>query len=379
MNIYKMIKNILVIFLLCASFIIAHAQNTTLLWDATNHMPVSHASVFTTDKGKTKGTFSDEHGIVSVDFPFNKLEISHVNYEHLEVSSLSDTIFLVPSVYLLGEVSVKPYEPEWIRTKLEDFVENKKHQYTLTYTVKYRYTSQNLGSNSLYSFISEGFVSHNENFFILPTNDTIIYKDKTAGCDFTNLKSILYHDFVTDLDNSFIKDHRFFVDEEYHDANRNIVRIGFKSTKYSKDFGAFLLDTVNNVIVKARRSSGLEYNVKDKTNALVRSTFSFFSGHKFKAWNIDYDVQYDRNGDSWYVSSCRYNNLMWDEFKSNKFSGQFTHISSVYEANPSNQTDISSGKFIVLPEPYVMKIVMTKKERLNEEALQKVPKSYKIY
>ena len=374
-----MIKNILVIFLLCASFIIAHAQNTTLLWDATNNIPVSHASVFTTDKGKVKSTFSDEHGIVSVDFPFNKLEISHVNYECLEVSSLSDTIFLVPSVCLLGEVTVKPYEPEWIRTKLEDFVKNKKHQYALTDTIKYRYTSQNLGSNSLYSFVSEGFATHNENFFILPTNDTIIYKDKTAGCDFANLKSILYHDFVTDLDNRFIKDHQFFIDEEYQDANQNIVRIGFKSTNYNKDSGAFLLDTLNNVIVKAWRSTGLEYNVKDKTNALVRSTFSIFAGHKFKAWDIDYEVQYDRNGNSWYVSNCRYNNLMWDEFKSNKFNGQFTHISSVYEATSSNQIDISSGPFIVLPEPYAMKIFMSKKERLNEEALQNIPKSYKIY
>ena len=190
---------------------------------------------------------------------------------------------------------------------------------------------------------------------------------------------ILYHDFVTDLDDRFIKDHRFFVDEEYQDANRNIVRIGFKSTKYDKDSGTFLLDTINNVIVKAQRSTGLEYNVKDKTNALVRSTFSFFAGHKFKAWDIDYEVQYDRNGDSWYVGNCRYNNLMCDEFKSNKFREQFTHISSVYEAAPSNQPNLSSGKFIVLPEPYVMKIVRSKKERINEEALQKVPKIYKIY
>lgn len=372
-----MIKTFFAI-LLCAFFVNANAQKT-VLWDATNHMPVSHAGVFTTDKGKVKSTFSDEHGIVSVDFPFNKLEISHVNYEHLDVSLLGDTIFLVPSVHLIGEVTVKPYEPDWIRTKLEDFVKNKKHQYALIDTIKYRYTSQNLGGNSLYIFVSEGFAAHNKNFLILPTNDTIIYKDKTAGCDFTNLKSILYHDFVTDLDDRFIKDHRFFVDEEYQDANRNIVRIGFKSTKYDKDSGTFLLDTINNVIVKAQRSTGLEYNVKDKTNALVRSTFSFFAGHKFKAWDIDYEVQYDRNGDSWYVGNCRYNNLMCDEFKSNKFSEQFTHISSVYEAAPSNQPNLSSGKFIVLPEPYVMKIVRSKKERINEEALQKVPKIYKIY
>ncbi len=372
-----MIKTIFAI-LLCAFFVNANAQKT-VLWDATNHMPVSHASVFTTDKGKVKSTFSDEHGIVSVDFPFNKLEISHVNYEHLDVSLLGDTIFLVPSVYLIGEVTVRPYEPDWIRTKLEDFVKNKKHQYALIDTIKYRYTSQNLGGNSLYIFVSEGFAAHNENFLILPTNDTIIYKDKTAGCDFTNLKSILYHDFVTDLDDRFIKDHRFFVDEEYQDANRNIVRIGFKSTKYDKDSGSFLLDTINNVIVKAQRSTGLEYNVKDKTNALVRSTFSFFAGHKFKVWDIDYEVQYDRNGDSWYVGNCRYNNLMCDEFKSNKFREQFTHISSVYEAAPSNKPNLSSRKFIVLPEPYVMKIVRSKKERINEEALQKVPKIYKIY
>lgn len=372
-----MIKTIFAI-LLCAFFVNANAQKT-VLWDATNHMPVSHAGVFTTDKGKVKSTFSDEHGIVSVDFPFNKLEISHVNYEHLDVSLLGDTIFLVPSVHLIGEVTVRPYEPDWIRTKLEDFVKNKKHQYALIDTIKYRYTSQNLGGNSLYIFVSEGFAAHNDNFLILPTNDTIIYKDKTAGCDFTNLKSILYHDFVTDLDDRFIKDHRFFVDEEYQDANRNIVRIGFKSTKYDKDSGTFLLDTINNVIVKAQRSTGLEYNVKDKTNALVRSTFSFFAGHKFKAWDIDYEVQYDRNGDSWYVGNCRYNNLMCDEFKSNKFREQFTHISSVYEAAPSIQPNLSSGKFIVLPEPYVMKIVRSKKERINEEALQKVPKIYKIY
>ena len=57
-----------------------YAQKFFVLWDKVNNIPVSRASVYTTYQGKVKSTFSDQQGRVNLDFTFDSLTVSHINY-----------------------------------------------------------------------------------------------------------------------------------------------------------------------------------------------------------------------------------------------------------------------------------------------------------
>lgn len=61
----------LIFFLVLVTLVtIAEAQETFVLWDKTNDIPVSHASVYTTRNGEINATYSGEDGV------------THVNYYH---------------------------------------------------------------------------------------------------------------------------------------------------------------------------------------------------------------------------------------------------------------------------------------------------------
>ena len=57
--------------------------------------------------GKVRSTFSDQQGRVVVDFAFDNLMISHINYQKESVKVLSDTLFMEQSMQLLSEVVVE--------------------------------------------------------------------------------------------------------------------------------------------------------------------------------------------------------------------------------------------------------------------------------
>lgn len=375
-----MIRLFCIFGLMCVSCCIAEAQETFVLWDKTNDIPVSHASVYTTRNGEINATYSGEDGVTHVNFKYDDLVISHINYKRETVRRFQDTIYLEPMIQILPSVVVKPVEPVWIRLFLKNFIKSKKSLYSIQDTLQYTYISRNLGNSSLYEFESSGCLTKDKMYFVNPIKNTITYKDKTAGCDFTALKNILYHDFVSDINDEFIKYHKFYVDDEHGFPDNHIVRILFKSTIYEKDSGYIQIDTLNNVILKAKRVTGLDCNIKCRTNPFVRSIFSLFAGHKYEEWDIDYEVDYYRQGNTYYISDCRYNTIMLEKFSSKGFRDvTFYHITSTYSAIPLSGHIIDNKAFLVLPEPFEMKLVLTKKERKLEEYLQKVDKSYRIY
>lgn len=51
---------------------------------------------------------------------------------------------------------------------------------------------------------------------------------------------------------------------------------------------------------------------------------------------------------------------------------------STYTANPYNG-EMNGMNFLTLPEPFAMKIIMSRKEGKQEENLQNVKKEYVIY
>lgn len=357
------------------------AQKGFVIWDRVNNIPVNRASVYTTYMGKVRSTFSDQQGRVVVDFAFDNLTVSHINYQKESVKVLPDTLFMEQSTQLLSEVVVSPVgEPAWVRSMLMGFVKTKARKYRNVGVQRYAYQTQNVGDTVLYRFASNGLVRKNEYFEISPLENVITFKDKSAGCDYSNLKNTLYHDFVSDMDEKFVKEHKFYVDNESEDLGANVVRILFKSKKDWKDSGYLCIDTLQNAILRAKRSTGLAYNVQHRTNALVRSTINAMYGHKYKDWQIDIEAVYQQADNYFYLSSCRYSNYMQEEFDGKKKRVEVYNVTSAYEAQPWQKDMVGEDAvFLLLPRPFAMKIIVSKKESRQEELLQNVKKAYHIY
>ena len=373
-------RTIFSIVFLCLS-VTSFAQKAFVIWDKANKIPVSRASVYTTYMGKVRSTFSDQQGRVVVDFAFDNLTVSHINYQKESVKVLLDTLFMEQSTQLLSEVVVSPAgEPAWIKPMLMDFIKTKAKRYEGNGILRYEYQTLNVGDTVL-RFVSNGLIRKKKYFEISPLENVITFKDKSAGCDYSNLKNTLYHDFVSDMDEKFVKEHKFYVDNESEDLGANVVRILFKSKKDWKDSGYLCIDTLQNAILRAKRSTGLAYNVQHRTNALVRSTINAMYGHKYKDWQIDIEAVYQQADNYFYLSSCRYSNYMQEEFDGKKKKGvEVYNVTSIYEAQPCQKNKMSEGtEFLLLPQPFAMKIIMSKKERRQEESLQDVKKEYNVY
>ena len=373
-------RTIFSIVFLCLS-VTSFAQKAFVIWDKANNIPVSRASVYTTYMGKVRSTFSDQQGRVVVDFAFDNLMISHINYQKQKVKVLTDTLFMEQSTQMLSEVIVSPTgEPAWIKPMLMEFVKTKAKKYEGNGILRYEYQTQNVGDTVLYRFISNGLIRKKRYFEISPLENVITFKDKSAGCDYSNLKNTLYHDFVSDMDEKFVKEHRFYVDNESESLGVNVVKLLFKSKKDWKDSGYLCIDTLQNAILRAKRSTGLDYNVQHRTNALVRSTIIAVYGHKYKDWQIDIEAVYQQADNEFYLSSCRYSNYMQEEFDGKKKRVEVYNVTSTYEAQPC-QKDMGGedAVFLLLPHPFAMKIIVSKKESRQEELLQNVKKAYHIY
>jgi hypothetical protein len=370
--------SIIVVFLLFS--ISLYAQKAFVLWDKVNGVPVTRASVYATHQGKVKCAFSDQQGGVIVNFPFESLTVSHINYKTKCIKMLPDTLFLEQTIQNLPEIVVYSGEPTWIRPMLKNFIKTNKGKYSNQVMLRYNYQTENIGDTVLYRFESKGLVRKKGLFEINPMENTIVFKDKTAGCDYNNLKNTLYHDFVTDMDEKFVKEHKFYVDDEAKGLDANVVKVLFKSEKEWRDSGYICIDTLKNAILRAKRSTGLEYNVKDRTNAFVRTTINAFYRHKYTDWQIDVEAEYQQSGDFYFLKSCRYANYMQEEFDNKKRKGEYTYnVTSIYTAQPCQKDVVGEEGWMILPKPFSMKIIMSKKETRQEELLQQVNKEYHIY
>ena len=136
-----------------------------------------------------------------------------MNYEKSEIkkSDLSDTIHLMPTTVMLDEVVVSNSEPAWIKRVLNRIAEQKSQHYqTIEKTLAYKYETYTLTDSNGYAFKSNGNLlvpklSNSSKYYLDAQNNTIKYKDKTAGVDFSNLKRMLYNDFINSFDKKFIE------------------------------------------------------------------------------------------------------------------------------------------------------------------------------
>ena len=145
----------------------------------------------------------------------------------------------------------------------------------------------------------------NKHFSFLQRQGTITASDSTRLTDVVNLRRMLHEDFVSDLDNTFVRTHRFAVNEEY-EGDPGVVELAYRSTKHDKDHGRIVVDTLHNIIRSASRISGKDCNQSLRTSAFMLTTARLLSGYVIRVWDVDYRVTYTEHQGNWLPSEVRY-------------------------------------------------------------------------
>ena len=350
--------------------------------DITTRQPIPYVSIYTKNTESVLGSMSNEQGQFSINFSFNTLFLSHINYEKIEIKkeNVRDTIYLTPASILLNEVVVSNRQPKWINSVLSRVIKDKEKNYqTLEKTLSYKYETYTLTDSNGYAFNSKGNIEFpkmkkNAQFKIDAQKNTIKYKDKTAGVDFSNFRRMLYNDFISGFDNKFIKEYNFRQNSSFINEDNNIIQLVFTSKKYQDDEGYIVLDTLKNVIIEAEKNSGTEFNIKTQTTAILRNVAAS-RGFNYDTWITKSNTKYAKIGQSYYISECKYKFYMKSTTKNKKVDAKyFTSIES--KLFISNKIENASTVFKVIPKPYYLIAIMSKQMRLEEEALNKVPVSF---
>ena len=355
MNVVRTIKSVIILFALVGQASALHAQKCVLI-DKLTGEPIVHASLYCKENGKFKSAISNDRGVATVDFAFKKLTISHLNYEKITVTKLADTIRLTPRDYETAEVLVQEREPEWIKRKLRQVVKEKdRHYFTRSDTLSYSYDTQSIGNRSFYHFTSEGFLGmkskENKHFSFLQRQGTITASDSTRLTDVVNLRRMLHEDFVSDLDNTFVRTHRFAVNEEY-EGDPGVVELAYRSTKHDKDHGRIVVDTLHNIIRSASRISGKDCNQSLRTSAFMLTTARLLSGYVIRVWDVDYRVTYTEHQGNWLPSEVRYKFYFKNtESRPEKLESEFNKKTGGGFANMEATLSLKYDSTAVIPAP----------------------------
>lgn len=296
---------------LCAGVGIAQSVKTVVVADADTRLPVTHASLYTKEGGHFYSAISNEQGVARVTFQFQRLTVSHLNYEQRTLRQLPDTIFLKPKYLTKAEVVVTNKEPEWIRRCLKQAVKEKeKNYFTHEGCEAYTYDTQNMGTNNIYRFHSTGLLrtkdATHKHYAIVADTCRITASDSTTLTDITNLRRMLYEDFMADLDNGFIRSHRFYHNYDAKGLAEDEVELRFRSKHETDDRGWLVLDTVRCTVLSAQRSTGTKTNRQERIDGIMYAMARVF-GYRIDKWTRDYRVTYAYRPDgTLYPSEVRY-------------------------------------------------------------------------
>ena len=374
-----------VLMLLSITVQLLMAQTKGVLVDKESRQPIPYVSIYTKNAEAVLGAMSDGNGQFSLDFPFQTLFFSHINYEKIELKkeNLGDTIFLTPASVLLSEVIVSSKQPKWIPRILNEVVKQKNKNYQNTdKQFSYNYESYTLGDSSGYAFKSKGNLlvpklSGSPQYSIDAQNNIIKYKDKTAGVDFTNLKRMLYVDFISYFDKKFITSNNFKQNSLFETSNSHLVQLFFNDKKDKTTNGYLVVDTLNNAIVEVEHNVGTEYNIKNNTT-LYFKTFSPKLGIKHNLWITKSHSEYSKLGNSYYMVESKYKFSRKSTVKNKKTDSQyFTTIESKLFLN--NLSSAIDKKMIPLLKPFDAITIYTKKMQREEATLNKVPVSFEKF
>lgn len=379
------LKNSFTIILISFTCCSIWAQTKGIIIDKITHLPIPYVSIYAQNGDQVLGAMSDEQGRFKLKFPFQTLFFSHINYSKIAIAKidLKDTIYMMPREVSLGEVIVSNRQSLWVQRILKKFVQHKAKNYQpFSQQLMYEYETYVLSDFNGYAFKSKGDlmtpdVKAKQNYNIRPLESIIRYKDRSAGCDFSNLKRILYDDdFIKDFDNSFINDNLFFENSAFENNNPNLVQLRFKSKQKSEDSGFIVIDTLTYLLSEIECKLGTESNVKKYTSFIYRNFAASF-GFKYNEWQTLIYKKYSLEKGHNVLSEARLKSYLKSTDKRNKshsdyFSSTEARLTLLPKDNPV------SGKWILLTKPIYIGI-FTKEMRIAEEELKKIPVKFEKF
>ena len=384
------------------------AQNIVVA-DAVTHQPVAHASLYTKEDGRFHSCVSNEQGVAHITFQWQRLTVSHLNYEQRILNQPrtsennsrtpvppyprtpeKDTIFLQPRYRDVGQVVVTNREPEWIRRCLKKAVKQKDALYYGHEGYEhFEYHTQSLGTNSIYRMTLTGLLRHKsptfKHYAIQPDTARIVAADSIRLTDTSNLRRMLYEDFMADLDNSFIRHHRFYANYEYRGQTPDEIELRFRSPKNADDHGTLVIDTLRCTIVKAYRHTGTKTNRQERIDGLMYRMAQVF-GYRIDTFIRDYRVSYAyRDDGTLYPAEVSYKLVYggrdgdYDKTKeefSEQTGGGFPNMEATLVLNEERK--MKNEEFVELPPSWYIKY-NTDADRQKEIELSSLPATFSIY
>ena len=377
-------RTFLIITILFVS-IMLNAQIKGVVIDQVTGSPIANVMIYAQNNDNILSTASNENGEFIIDFSFNSLFFSHINYEKIELkkANLKNTVELFPNstITMLEEVvaSAKYKQPAWIEKKLKEIVKQKTKNYQTAETqFAYNFKTTTLDDGNGYTFKSQGNLlvpkySNAEGYKINPQKNIILFKDTTAGMDFHQFRRLIYNDFLPNFNNSFVKKYRFNRNFNYETENKNIIKLSFTQEKYNDDFGYIVIDTAKNVILEFERNSGLRVNVQNNIASIGKTTEKL-QGFVRNIWDTYTYGKFEFVNGSYQLVECKYQMHMKNTQKGNVY---IFHIEAFLNLSKTENTK-PSGKWLVFTRPLYSGIY-TKKMREEDEALQKVTKIHEKF
>ena len=383
-----------VLFFLAAA--IANAQPSgrkVVVADAVSHEPIVRASFYTKENGRFRSSISDEEGVAEVGFDFHRLTVSHLSYERRQVSRLSDTIFLQPKYQSTAEVVVTNRESEWIRRTLKAVVRQKEaHYFSHEGCERYDYRTQSISTNTIYRFHLTGLLrmrsAQHGRYAIVADSADIVSADSTRLTDTSNLRRMLYEDFMADLDNTFIRSHRFYHNADYEGRTPDEVELRFRSKKESDDRGRIIVDTLRHVVLSAQRFTGTKTNRQERIATMMYAMARAF-GYRIDTWTRDYHVSYgERTDGTLYPKEVRYKMYFagrdgGEDKRQKEFNrqtgGGFPNMEATLTLCPSTEEPSDyDGLWLELPPSWYIAF-NTDADRRQEILLSNLPATFTIF
>ncbi len=387
-------RGLLLITLLLTGLSHGQAQRrTVVVADAMTRQPIAHASLYTKENGRFRSCISDETGKAVVAFDFRRLTLSHLNYEQRVVSRLTDTLFMEPRYQQMSEVVVTSEEPEWIRRKLRQAVKTKEQAYfSVPSAEHFAYTTQSIGNNSLYRLQMTGMLQmksrQHRRYALSADTARIVAADSTLLTDTSNLRRMLYEDFMAELDNAFIRQHRFYESADRKGCGDDDVRLRFRSKENSNDDrGWLIVDTARCIVRQASRYTGTKTNRRERTDAFLYG-FARLMGYHIDRWTRDYYVGYaERSDGTLYPAEVRYKFYYagrdyTSDKRSKEFSeqtgGGFPNMEATLLLTPAVAAPTDSTLWMELPPSWYI-AYMTDADRRKEIELSNLPARFTLY
>ena len=375
---------------------VSPAQTTTtiVVADAVTHEPVTHASLYTKENGCFRSVISDGRGVAKVGFQFQRLTVSHLNYERRIVRLLSDTIFLTPRYQTATEVVVTNKEPEWIRRCLKETVKRKNQNYfSHDGYEQVDYHTQNMGRDNIYRFHLQGLLrmkSGAHKHYELQAdsiNSHITASDSTRLTDTQNLRRMLYEDFMEDLTRNFISSHRFYHYADYEGKSKDEVKLSFRAKHNTDDRGWLILDTTRCIVTSAYRSTGTKTNRQERIGTAMYNIARVF-GYRVDTFTRDYRVSYALRPDgTLYPAEVRYkmyyagrdgDSTKAEEEFSEKTGGGFPNMEATLTLSPAVTAVPDSAQWHELPPSWYVTF-NSDSGRQREVQLSNLPATFTIF